>query len=94
MNQVLQGKYIFVCFGHQHRLTARRELHDEQPTVEAWTQIECKLYINFQSDMVRFLAEEQNMVDQNTKGKTRQRIIKSIGVGMQVIIFINDCMCA
>ncbi|KAK3288939.1 hypothetical protein CYMTET_3606 [Cymbomonas tetramitiformis] len=26
---VSEGKYLFVCFGHQHSLTARRELHDE-----------------------------------------------------------------
>ena len=43
------------------------------------------LYINLQSDMVRFLADEQNMVDQNTKGKTHKKIMKSMRVGMQVI---------
>ncbi|KAK3288471.1 hypothetical protein CYMTET_4049 [Cymbomonas tetramitiformis] len=31
--------------------------------------------------MVRFLADEQNMVDQNTKGKTHQEIMKSMRVG-------------
>ena len=51
VNQVSEGKYLFVCFGHQHSLTARRELHDEQPTKESWWQIECKLYINLQSDI-------------------------------------------
>ena len=91
---VKEGKYLFVCFGHQHSLTARRELHDEQPTKDSWLQIECKLYINLQSDMVRFLADEQNMVDQNTKGKTHQEIMKSMRVGMQVILLRNDCICA
>ena len=51
----------------------------------AFQQIECKLYFNLQSDMVRFLADEQNSVDQNVKGKSHQQIIKSMRTGMQVI---------
>ncbi|KAK3283708.1 hypothetical protein CYMTET_8601 [Cymbomonas tetramitiformis] len=82
-NKVYDGVYRFVCFGHQHSLTARRELHQEQPDNEAFQQIECKLHFNLQSDMVRFLADEQNSVDQNVKGKSHQQIIKSMRVGMQ-----------
>ena len=35
--------------------------------------------------MVRFLADEQNSVDQNVKGKSHQQYIKSFRMGMQVI---------
>ncbi|KAK3275117.1 hypothetical protein CYMTET_16749 [Cymbomonas tetramitiformis] len=39
-SKVYDGIYRFVCFGHQHSLTARRELHAEQPDNEAFQQIE------------------------------------------------------
>ncbi|KAK3235784.1 hypothetical protein CYMTET_54048 [Cymbomonas tetramitiformis] len=88
--KVYDGVYRFVCFGHQHSLTARRELHQEQPDNEAFQQIECKLYFNLQSDMVRFLADEQNTVDQNVKGKSHQQIIKSMRTGMQAQDWTED----
>ncbi|KAK3233704.1 hypothetical protein CYMTET_56017 [Cymbomonas tetramitiformis] len=40
--------------------------------------------------MARFLADEQNTVDQNVKGKSHQLIIKSMRVGMQVQDWTED----
>ena len=78
LKKALKGDYKCKVFGHQHCFQATDELNEEIPTEPAFERFESKIYIGLTPDMIRFLGEMQNTIDQQTKGRSNIDLMKGL----------------
>ncbi|KAK3273902.1 hypothetical protein CYMTET_17889 [Cymbomonas tetramitiformis] len=78
LKKALKGEYRGKVFGHQHCYQATDECHEEIPLEIAFAFFESKIYIGLTPDMIRFLGEMQNQIDQKTKGKDNTQFMQGL----------------
>jgi hypothetical protein len=78
LKKALAGEYRCKVFGHQHCFQGTYELNEEDPTEVAFQSFESKIYIGLTPDMVRFLGEMQNTIDQMQKGRSNIDLMKGL----------------
>ncbi|KAK3246033.1 hypothetical protein CYMTET_44419 [Cymbomonas tetramitiformis] len=78
LKKALRGGYRGKVFGHQHCYQATDECHEEIPAEIAFAYFESKIYIGLTPDMIRFLGEMQNMIDQKQKGKDNTQFMQGL----------------
>ncbi|KAK3242484.1 hypothetical protein CYMTET_47828 [Cymbomonas tetramitiformis] len=65
-------------FGHQHCFQATDECCEEDPLEIAFQYFESKIYIGIEPDMIRFLGEMQNTIDQMQKGRSNTEFMQGL----------------
>ncbi|KAK3241315.1 hypothetical protein CYMTET_48908 [Cymbomonas tetramitiformis] len=78
LEKALRGEYRGKVFGHQHCYQATDECHEEIPLEVAFQSFESKIYIGLTPDMIRFLGEMQNQIDQKQKGKDNTQFMQGL----------------
>ncbi|KAK3287306.1 hypothetical protein CYMTET_5174 [Cymbomonas tetramitiformis] len=78
LTKSLNGGYSCKVFGHQHCFQGTYELNEEIPTEAAFARFESKIYIGLTPDMIRFLKEMQNTIDQMQKGRSNIDLMKGL----------------
>ncbi|KAK3288107.1 hypothetical protein CYMTET_4412 [Cymbomonas tetramitiformis] len=83
LKTALRGGYRGKVFGHQHCYQATDECNEEDPYEIAFQFFESKIYISITPDMIRFLGEMQNTIDQMQKGRDNTQFMQ----GLRSILF-------
>ncbi|KAK3251757.1 hypothetical protein CYMTET_38922 [Cymbomonas tetramitiformis] len=78
LKKALRGEYRGKVSGHQHCYQATDECNEEVPLEVDFQSFESKIYIGLTPDMIRFLGEMQNSIDQRQKGKDNTQFMQGL----------------